>query len=67
MCGGEDGIVCIVGDVSQQGQPRQQMEGYSRTTRNIGKIRSEIIAITDLNKRATSICEMFVVLYSLKW
>ena len=44
MCGGEDGMVCIVGDVSQQGQPRQQMEGYSRTTRIIGKSRSEIIA-----------------------
>ena len=35
MCGEEDGMVCTVGHVSQQGQPRQQMEGYSRPTREI--------------------------------
>lgn len=44
MSGGEDRMVCIVGDVSQQDQERQQMGGYSRTTRDIGKTCPDITA-----------------------
>ena len=42
MSGGKDRMVRIVGDVSQQDQERQQMEGYSRTTRDISKTCSDI-------------------------
>ena len=44
MSGCKDRMVCIVGDVSQQDQERQQMEGYSRTTRDIRKICPDITA-----------------------